>query len=146
MAITVECQQQLDEHFAQSPYIGSAQIYDKEQTGLGKHRFFYLGYHDLFGVEIPASGRRRGVEFQIWPREWVKRHLKRLDHHIREARAGRYLQVRHNLTLQKRAKQNGREFFSKPKWHKPPETAAKEEGKLPIRGRKKKRTRRELKI
>lgn len=146
MTITIEAQRQMDDKFRLSPYIGHAQIYDEAETGLGKHKFYYLGFHDVFGVEIPAHGRRRGVEYQIWSDVWVRKHLPRLDHLIREARAGKYVHVRHNIQLAKRAKQYGRQLFSKPRWNskEKKKAATPKEGALPIRGRKKKRSRRQL--
>ncbi len=147
MALDSQASQQMAERFANSPYLGSVQIYDKEETGLGKHRVFYLGYWDLFGVEIPAAGRRRSVEFQLWSREWIKKSFKRLDQHIREGRAGKFIHVRHNIQLNRRAKEHGVEFFRKPKWYRPPEKITTEKkGKLPVRGKRTKRGRRKLKL
>jgi len=139
---------QFHEKFVNSPYIGRAQLWDKEETGLGPHRFFYLGYYDIFGVEMPCAGRRKGVEFQIWPLAWVKRRLKKLDKHIEDAMAGDYLQVRHNIQLQKRAKKHGRKLHRKPTWHRKPkaEAALKEGNKLPKRKRKRRRLRVKLKV
>jgi len=142
--ISEEALRQFREHFVNSPYIGRAQLYNKEDTGLGHHRFFYLGYYDLFGVEMPASGRKHGVEFQIWPLAWVKKHLPRINKLVADALAGKYIHIRHNIELKKRAIESGQQFFTKPKHYKAPLALAKAD-RLPMRGRHK-RKRKALKI
>ncbi len=136
--ITDDALRQFHENFANSPYIGRVQLYDAKETGLGKHRFFYLGHYDVFGVEMPALGRRRGVEFQIWPFSWVKKYIPNIRNLIDEAIEGNYIHIRHNIELEKRAKESGRQLFTKAKHHRTPLTITQAD-KLPIRGRKRKR-------
>jgi len=109
-----------------------------------RSRFFYLGYYDLFGVEMPAAGRKHGVEFQIWPLAWVKKRLPRIEKLVAEAMAGKFIHIRHNIALKKRAVNSGKEMFRKPTYHKP-KAVTSEKDKLPIRG-KRKRRRKLLKI
>lgn len=152
MPITQQASDELQNRFVNSPYIGRAQIWDKKSTGHGPHKFFYIGYHDIFGVEMPAVCKRPGMErrkeYQIWGRSWVEGRLSRLDEAIERAVAGDFIDCRHNHSLKVRAKRRGKKFFKKPEWHKTPKKiAVKEEDKLPIRGRRnKKRKRRKLNI
>lgn len=139
---------QMHEQFLNSPYIGSAQIWDKEETGYGKHKFFYLGYFDLFGVRMPEMGPKKMPDFQIWPLAWVRKRVRTLDAVIDKAMAGDYVRTRHNIQLEKRAIEHGRKLHTKPRWHRKAKTAPPlEEGnKLPKRKRKRKRKRKALKV
>jgi hypothetical protein len=140
LGIPQEAVEQMGDQFLHSPYIGSAQIWNKEETGYGKHKFFYLGYYDLFGVRMPPMGPNHRPEFQIWPLAWVRKRIRSLDSVIEKAMAGEFVRTRHNIQLQKRAKQHGRKFYRKPKQYRPTKTVvATEKGKLPKRRRKHKR-------
>ncbi len=146
--IPEEALRQFNEGFLNSPYIGRAQIHDKEEAG--PHKFYYLGFYDVFGVSMPIPSARpelRGRrETQLWPLAWVRKRLPKLDKAVDDAMAGKFIAIRHNARLKARAIEHGKKHFRKPKWHRPPEkVTATEKDKLPLRGRKKRR-RRKLKI
>jgi len=142
--IPIEATQQMEEYFENSPYIGRAQIFDKEETSTGPHKFYYLGFHDVFGVRMPTTSKRphmRGqFEVQIWSLQWVDRRLPKLTRAVGRAMKGNFIDCRHNAQLKKRAKEHGRAFFKTPQRIRAEAAATEEANRLPIRGRKRKRT------
>lgn len=129
-----------DRHFRQAFknafYIGRAQIYS-EDYDRRPHKFFYIGYQDLFGVIMPEGKGRSG--YQVWGTNWVYGRSKLLDKALREAMKGNFPDVRHNVRVRARAKSHGKRFI-KPKWAGEKTILAEEENQaLPIRGRKRRR-------
>lgn len=129
------------EGFANALYIGRHQIWpDGERR---PHKFYYIGYRDMFGVLMPSRGKAYAP--QIWGTGWVRGRSERLDQAVKDAMKGKFPEVRHNLRIQKRAKTHGKTFI-KPTWRDREKALALKEAteKLPIRGRKKRRRRKLL--
>ncbi len=137
----------LEEHFQNAPLICRVQIWPPEERG--PHRFYYIGYRDVFGAQMPEPPGR-GFDYQIWGTAWVRGRSKKIDAAIDAAMKGKFRVCRHNQQLKLRAKRDGKQLFQKPVWQNaPPKTtpASSEAEKLPLRRKRKKtRPRRKLTI
>lgn len=127
------------ELFRNAFYIGRIQIYSEEERR--PHKVFYIGYRDAFGVKIPEP---KGYSYQIWPINWVQGRSKKLDRAVQKSLKGKFPEVRHNIQLKLRATHG--ELFIKPGWFNQEKATAfkKEDQKLPIRGKRRKKKRRKL--
>ena len=121
------------EKFVNTFYIGRHQIHPPD-SGKKPHRFYYIGYRDLFGVLMPEA--RGSFSSQLWGPHWVFGRSKKLDKALHQAMKGKFPDVRHNTQLRARADSHG-QLFTKPTWHgKAPPTVKKTAEVLPIRGRR----------
>lgn len=120
--------------FKNAFYIGRYQIHPSD-SDRKPHRFFYIGYRDLFGVLMPEA---RGLfHAQLWGMEWTYGRSKKLDKALHQAMKGKFPDVRHNTQLRARADSHEK-LFIKPTWHEKASSIIKETSKvLPIRRRRK---------
>lgn len=126
------------EMFRNAFYIGRHQLHPPD-TDRRPHRFYYIGFRDLFGVVMPEG--KGGVCPQLWGSKWVFGRSKKLDKALHNAMKGKFADVRHNTQLRARANSHGR-LFIKPEWSgESPTTTEKETEALPIRGRRKRKRR-----
>jgi len=132
----------MEEHFVNAPYIGRRQIFDREVRDLGPHKFYYVGFADLFGVITPETKNLKG--HQLWCFDWCAGSDKKSRAALLNAAKGKFIECRHNIRLKQRAIEHGKKFFVRPEWQNSKKAANAKEGRLPLR--KKKRTRRQLKI
>lgn len=125
-------------------YIGRILV-DKK---LGKrHRIFYIGYHDAFGVAMPNPCGKYG--FQIWGRDWLYGRCKKLDDALDAAMKGKFIKHRHNVQIKLRANSHDTKFI-KPQWmyekNTPTTAPVEKEFKFKTRGRRRKRVRKTLNL
>lgn len=146
--LTTYAARMFTEGFRNAYYIGRYQIHTDLFPDRRPHKFFYIGYRDMFGVAMPEA---RGYSFQVWGRTWVIGRSEKLDAAVKNAMRGRFPEVRHNIQLDKRAKHDVSIGWRKPEWFHTEKkaTVTQADQELPLRGQKNrkpaKRQRRQLK-
>lgn len=141
MTLSEQASKDFNSGFVNCFYIGRIQIRPKEECQ--PHKFYYIGYGDVFGVSMPEPNGRRG--FQIWYKSWVAGRSDKLDKALKAAMRGKFPECRHNYRLRKGADSHETTFI-KPSWlhQKEAPAIAQENGLLPIRGKRKLATRKKL--